>query len=567
MKTVGCSKHRSAMILGVLMAAMGMQVVLNGCSRQPAPTPPAASGSAAVAAPWWNDAVFYEVFVRSFYDSDDDGIGDLNGLIEKLDYLNDGDPETTDDLGVTGLWLMPVMQSPSYHGYDATDYYTVEQDYGSNADFQRLMTEAHRRGIKVIVDLMLNHTSNQHPWFVEAAGDPDSPRRNWYVWSAENPGHRAPWGAPAWHVAGDSYYHGLFWEGMPDLNYRTPAVTEEMTNAARFWLEEMGADGFRLDAVRHLIEKDARYVDTQETHDWLARWDDFIDQVDPQALTVGEVWDDTAVVAPYVAGDEVDIAFEFGLAEAILRSVNTENPASLAQRLAEVSKAYPPGQYAPFLTNHDQNRTMTQLGNKVDKAQLAATILLTLPGTPFIYYGEEIGMAGQKPDELIRTPMQWSAEPGAGFSRAVPWEPVNRNFPEVNVAAQSADAASLLSRYRQLIHLRNAHPALRTGSLHALASTCSAVYAYLRTAPAGVQGESLLVVLNFSAKAQSACAFSLPAGVLPSGSYAVADLVTGQPAAQLTAGEGGSVAGYVPWETLAPRQGAILKLESSPPAE
>ncbi|MFN2167931.1 MAG: alpha-amylase family glycosyl hydrolase, partial [Anaerolineae bacterium] len=406
---------------------------------------------------WWNDTVFYEVFVRSFYDSDGDGIGDLNGLIEKLDYLNDGDPATAADLGVTGIWLMPVAQSPSYHGYDTVDYTTIEQDYGTNADFQRLVEEAHRRGIRVIVDLVLNHTSTEHPWFVEAASDPASERRDWYVWSEKDDGSLGNYGGPVWHPWGDSYYFGFFWEGMPDLNYRNPAVTEEMERVARFWLEEMGADGFRLDAVRHLIEEGQQYDGTPATHQWLAGFDDFLDSVDPEALTVGEVWDETAKVAPYVRNDEVDLAFEFNLAQAIIQSLNAGKPAGTSEDLAQLLAAYPSGQLATFLTNHDQDRLMNQLSLDEEKVRVASTLLLTLPGVPFVYYGEEIGMRGSKPDEYIRTPMLWSADANAGFTTGQPWIRVNPGFQKANVASQSADPGSLLSHYRRLIHLRNEH--------------------------------------------------------------------------------------------------------------
>ena len=320
-------------------------------------TPPDVPSGSPVAAPvpWWNDEVFYEVFVRSFSDSDGNGVGDLQGLIDKLDYL--------DDLGVTALWLMPIAQSPSYHGYDTTDYYTVEADYGTNQDFKDLVAAAHERDIEVIVDLMLNHTSSEHPWFVEAASGPESGKRDWYVWSDTDTGEQTEWGAPVWHPRDGAYYFGLFWEGMPDLNYNNPTVTEQMYDVARFWLQDMGADGFRLDAIRHLIEEDGNFSSTDASHDWLVGWDDFLDDVDPQSLTVGEVWDDTPVVAPYVTSDEVDLTFEFDLAEQMLRSVNSGDPAPFADQLADVLRSYPPGQFAPFLTNHDQDRVMSQLGD------------------------------------------------------------------------------------------------------------------------------------------------------------------------------------------------------------
>jgi glycosidase len=538
-------------------------------TRQAAPTiqpsaPPAQGAAVTGAVPWWNEQVFYEVFVRSFSDSDGDGIGDLRGLIDRLDHLNDGNPATGDDLGVTALWLMPVTQSPSYHGYDTTDYRTIEVDYGTNADFATLVDQAHARGMQVIVDLMLNHTSSEHPWFTQAAQGPEAARRDWYVWSDDDPGQTTAWGSPAWHPLGEDYYLGLFWEGMPDLNYRTPEVTDQMYQVARFWLEDMGADGLRLDAVRHLIETDGQFQGTPETHQWLAAWDDFLDSVDPEALTVGEVWDSTEVVEQYVDDDEVDIAFEFALAESMLASVNAQDPSAFAGALATALAAYPPGQFAPFLTNHDQNRVMTQLGGDLPGAKLAASMLLTLPGVPFVYYGEEIGMTGAKPDELIRTPMQWTSGPGAGFTNGTAWQAPNADAATVNVAAQDADPGSLLSHYRTLIHLRTEHPALQTGDLRTVSGSCPGTYGYLRSTPAAAAGgtpdDAVLVILNFTATAQDGCAVDLPASGLPAGTFTATDLITGQPAAQLTIGAAGGITGYVPLGSLAPRQAAILEL-------
>ncbi len=530
-------------------------------------TKPAASSAVAPENAWWNDTVFYEVFVRSFQDSDGDGIGDLQGLIDRLDYLNDGDPTTTDDLGVTGIWLMPVAQSPSYHGYDTTDYYTVEEDYGSNEDFQRLIDEAHRRGIKVIVDLVLNHTSTEHPWFVDSASGPDAEKRDWYRWSPTDDGSRAPWmgGGPVWHRSGDDYYFGLFWEGMPDLNHENPEVTAEMQNAARFWLEEMGADGFRLDAVRHLVEEGTTYSGTPSTHAWLAGFDDFVDTVDPAALTVGEVWDTTAQAASYVQGDEVDLTFQFELAEGILTSVQQGRPSGTAGELADLLAAYPAGQFATFLANHDQPRVATTLFKDPEGNKLAATTLLTLPGVPFIYYGEEIGMTGNKPDELIRTPMQWSDAAGAGFTSGQPWQPVNRGFQELNVAGQETDPDSLLSHYRRLIHLRNGHPALLRGGFIPVESSCDSTLAFLRQAPAGdadaPDGQTVLVVLNFDHKGeQKGCTFSYSGGALPAGTYQVQDLLGGAAAAPLTMTDSG-FQDYAPLASLSARAGHILLLE------
>ncbi|MEM7035129.1 MAG: alpha-amylase family glycosyl hydrolase, partial [Chloroflexota bacterium] len=445
--------------------------------------------------PWWNDAVFYEIFVRSFQDSDGDGKGDLQGLISRLDYLNDGDPTTNTDLGITGIWLMPVSESPSYHGYDVIDYRQVERDYGSNDDFKQLMAEAHKRGIKVIIDLVTNHTSNNHPWFREGQ-KPGSDFENYYIWAAERPDYRGPWGQVVWHRARERYYYGVFWQGLPDLNYDNPVVTTEMTDIARFWLEDMGVDGFRLDAIKHLIEDGRTQENTDATHTWLKGFHRDIKQIKPDALMVGEVWSPTNQILPYI-GDEVDIAFEFDLADAILSSVRGQSKRNIERTLKQVWNAYPTGQYATFLTNHDQNRTMSQLQNDVGAAKAAASILLTVPGVPFIYYGEEIGMVGNKPDERIRTPMQWSAIEGtAGFTTGKPWQRLSSTYQDVNVTAQNDDAASLLNHYRSLIQVRNAHRAMRFGDFVPIQTDHRSVYSFMRHLPQ----ESILIVVNLSEK-------------------------------------------------------------------
>ncbi len=449
--------------------------------------------------PWWNDTVFYEIFVRSFSDSNGDGVGDLNGLIQKLDYLNDGDPATTTDLGVTGIWLMPIAESPSYHGYDVSDYTQVDREYGTNDDFKRLIAEAHRRGIRVIVDLVLNHTSSQHPWFT-AAQDPASPKRDWYIWSKEQPQ------GPGWHKAESGWYYGYFGKDMPDLNYRNEAVTAAMHDVARFWLEEMGADGFRLDAVKYLIEDGRRIENTPATHDWLEDFRTFYKGVQPDALTVGEVWSTSDVSASYV-GDELDLAFDFPLADATIAS--TLNGRSLdAQRAQKaVLAAYPAGQYATFLANHDQNRTRSRLIDD-DQARMAATLQLLFSGVPFVYYGEELGMSGTKPDENIRRPMQWTAD--GGFTSGKPWRDYFEDFAQRNVAAQTQDPKSLLSHYRELIRLRNSHEALRIGQPWLIESDHPAIYAALRSSA----NQTVLVLLNLSNKPVEGYSLSLAAGPL-----------------------------------------------------
>ena len=517
--------------------------------------PPAAepltTGTAGL--PWWNDRVFYEVFVRSYYDSDGDGIGDLQGLIEKLDYLNDGDPDTDGDLGITGIWLMPVAQSPSYHGYDVIDYRTVEEDYGTNDDFLRLMEAAHERGIVVIVDLVLNHTSNQHPWFQDAR-TPGSDHDDWYIWAEKPPFLLGPWTQIVWHRAGDRFYYGLFWEGMPDLNYENDAVTGEMYDITRFWLEDMGVDGFRLDAVRHLIEEGQIQENTAATHTWLEGFYGYVHGLVPDALLVGEVWTSSAEVAKYI-GDEVDVAFEFDLAQAVLDSLLRANSRELVQTQQWVLDLYPQGQYAAFLTNHDQNRVMNQLRKDTGASKVAATLLLTNPGLPFIYYGEELGMLGSKPDERIRTPMQWDGSETAGFTTGTPWERLADGHDVANVADQAGDPASLLNHYRSLIRLRKDHPALRAGELLLLDSDDPAVYGFLRS----TTEETILVVVNLSDEGVNDYALTLDAGPLLGTETATILLGEGEVVAMEVNASGG-FEGYRPVATLASHGSLILLL-------
>jgi len=503
--------------------------------------------------PWWNDRVFYEIFVRSFYDSDGDGIGDLQGLVSELDYLNDGDPTTDTDLGITGIWLMPVAESPSYHGYDVVDYRTVEQDYGTNDDLRQFIAAAHERGIAVIVDLVMNHTSNQHPWFVDAQ-TPGSEYESWYVWRTERPTWRSPWGSEVWHPSGLRYYYGLFWSGMPDLNYDNGAVTEEMFDIIRFWLEDVGVDGFRLDAVRHMIEDGEILSNTPATHAWLQNFHRYVRSISPDALAVGEVWDETAEVVKYI-GDEVDLAFEFSLAGATLESAWRGNNRALVQAQEEVLQAYPKGRYATFLTNHDQNRVMTQVRNDVAAAKVAATLLLTSPSVPFIYYGEEVGMRGAKPDERIRTPMQWDTSESAGFTTGTPWEELASNHQVFNVAVQNDDPDSLLNHYRALIHLRQDHPALRVGDMLLVESDAFQVYSFLRHGA----GETILVVVNLSDEPVSDYQLALKSGPLVSVPGATLLLGEGQPVAPAPNAAGGFDA-YVPLPTLAPQSSTVIQL-------
>jgi alpha-amylase len=524
------------------------------------PAPAAAQQGSAPGTPGWTrGAVCYEVFVRSFSDSDGDGVGDLNGLIRKLDYINDGDPDSDRDLGARCIWLMPVAESPSYHGYDVTDSYRIERDYGTNEDFRRLVREAHRRGIRVLVDLVLNHVSGDHPFFKQALLDPRSPYRDWFRWSATHPGVRNPWGGDNWHRSPvrDEYYYGFFWSGMPDLNYRTPAVRQEAKRVARFWLEEMGVDGFRLDAVPFLVEEDGQVHHAPGTHELLRELGASIRSIAPQAITVGEVWDSTGALLAYYP-DQLDAYFAFEVSDAIVAAVRTGSARGLLPPVLRLQRAVG-DRWSPFLRNHDQTRTLTELGGDVPRAKLAATILLTLPGLPFVYYGEEIGMTGGKPDPRLRTPMQWSPGPGAGFTEGLAWEPLQPDSLTANVEVQETDAHSLLSLYRRLIRLRAQHPALGAGQLLPLTASADPVAAYLRR-----EGDrAVLVVVNLGAAPLSGVKLSSEGRVLPPGRYEPRGRLGGPPGAPLVVGRSGRIEGYVVRETLGPLASHVFNLAPS----
>lgn len=445
---------------------------------------------------WGDDAVFYQIFVRSFYDSDGDGVGDFNGITAKLDYLNDGDPETDSDLGITGIWLMPIFSSPSYHGYDVTDYMAVNPMYGTMDDFKTLLAEAHRRGIRIIIDFVINHTSVWHPWF-DASADGIAPYEDYYIWSDENPGFNGPWGQNVWHANGNRYYYGVFSADMPDLNFTNPEVTDEVEQIADFWLDEIGVDGFRVDGAKHLIEEDRVQENTQATHAWLKNFNAYYRELKPEAMVVGEVWSASKDTAQYVNDGEFDLVFNFDLAEQFLNCAASGEATMLNFALAQQARTFNPGRYAAFLSNHDQTRTMTRLNGDVQRAKTAATLLLTAPGTPFIYYGEEIGMTGNKPDPTLRTPMQWSTEANAGFTTGVPWQSARLDFAEVNVQIQTNEEDSLLSHYRRLIQIRNSHYALRTGEYVAVTTGNNNLFGMLRVA----EKESVLVLVNLSDEA------------------------------------------------------------------
>jgi glycosidase len=446
---------------------------------------------------WAKNTVFYEIFVRSFYDGDGDGIGDFKGLKEKIGYLK--------SLGIDGIWLMPTFESPSYHGYDVIDYYRINPDYGTKADFQELLMEAHNNGIKVILDLVINHTSEQHPWFIEAVKNKENKYREYYLWAEPYDQLRpGPWGQNIWHeYTSTDRYMGIFGRHMPDLNLRNPAVREEMKKIAAYWLDPNGdgdfsdgVDGFRLDASMHID-----HLQMDVTHKWWQEFNAYVKSINPEAFLVGENWDSLDIVATFFA--DMDSSFNFDFATKIcsmaggsfydlLEIINTTH--------REYAKVSPDFIDSTFLANHDQNRIATQLGNDHRKAKLAASLLLTLPGTPFIYYGEEIGQLGAKPDEYIREPFDWyTAAKGLGMTDFSGW---NRNksvytipWDEISVEEQEKKKDSLLNHYKKLIKIRKEHPAFFYGKYERI-TTPKGTYGYL---VAG-EGYELWVIHNYENK-------------------------------------------------------------------
>ncbi|CAM3446146.1 alpha-amylase family glycosyl hydrolase [Marinicrinis lubricantis] len=440
-----------------------------------------------------SEGVFYEIFVRSFSDSDGDGIGDFKGVVQKLDYLK--------DLGVSGIWLMPIQPSPSYHGYDVTDYYTVNPDYGTIDDFQLLLEEAHARDIQVIMDLVVNHTSKEHPWFTDSAQGEESPYRDWYIWtdSDEEASERGPWDQQVWHAYGTWKYLGVFWDGMPDLNMDHPDVREEMIAIGQHWLE-MGVDGFRIDAAKHVYEDFKSSASNPETaqknQQFFQEFREGLNEVNQSAYVIGEVWDTPAVVGPFLK-DALSSGFNFDLAQILLSSAKSERAATFASRLNQTYEFFSEqssGQFvdAPFLTNHDQNRVMSELGGNVDRAKMAASLLLTMPGNPFIYYGEEIGMKGEKPDERIREPMVWSAD--ASAPNQTSWEPSLYQEGVDPVDVQLQDPDSLLNHYKEMISWRNEEEVLRDGGIAPFEVTNDGVLGFLRI----LDDDSALVMHNLT---------------------------------------------------------------------
>jgi glycosidase len=389
----------------------------------------------------------------------------------------------------------------------------------------------------------MNHCSNQHPWFTaSAAGDPTY--ADWFLWRGDNPGWTQPWGGgPVWHDGGSrGYYYGVFWSGMPDLNYTNPAVVQEMTDIADFWLQDMGADGFRLDAIKYLVEDGSTLEDTPAT---LAFWTDFSQQIaasHPEAYLVGEVYDETGIVLQYIDAG-LQTCFDFDLAEGMIAAANAGSPGVVIAQFRQLVNLFPYHQYATFLTNHDQRRLYSQLGNNVGRNKVAAAMLLTLPGVPFLYYGEEVGMqSAWSPDEDKRRPMQWTAGANAGFTSGSPWYAVGSNYATNNVAVMRADENSLWNHYRTLVQTRARSTTLQRGTYHRLDVSNGALFAFLRHH----EGDGVVAVHNLASGTIGGFSLSVPASQLAPGTYTAQDLVTGADLTGLTAGADGSIGDWRP---------------------
>jgi maltose alpha-D-glucosyltransferase / alpha-amylase len=491
---------------------------------------------------WYKDAIIYQVHVRTFRDSNGDGIGDFQGLEEKLDYLQ--------ELRINTIWLMPFFPSPLRDdGYDIADYNAVHPSYGTLEDFRKFLESAHDRGIRVIIELVSNHTSDQHPWFQESRSSRDNPRRDWYVWSDTDTRYKGAriifldteksnW---AWDPISKSFYWHRFFSHQPDLNYDNPAVREQMWNVMKFWLE-MGVDAFRLDAVPYLVEREGTNCENlPETHEVLKELRRRLDENFPGRMLLAEANQWPADLRPYFGnGDEFHMAFHFPLMPRMFMGLKLEDRKPITEILQQTPEIPPSCQWSLFLRNHDEltlemvtdmerdymydtyaeNKTMRLnlgirrrlaplLANDRRRIELMNGMLMSLPGTPIVYYGDEIGMG----DNInlgdrngVRTPMQWNGETNAGFSTAAQerlYAPLIQDpvygYPAVNALRQHASEHSLLNWMRSIIAVRRSTGVFGRGSIQFLYPANHRILAYVRQ----LGNETVLAVNNLSSTAQA----------------------------------------------------------------
>jgi alpha-glucosidase len=510
-------------------------------------TPPAASLSPAKDA-WWRHAVIYEIYPRSFQDSNGDGVGDINGITSRLDYLK--------NLGIDAIWITPMYPSPGVdYGYDISDYTAIDPEYGTMADFDHMVAEAKKRGIRVIMDYVINHTSDQNAWFLESRSSRDNPKRNWYMWhdgkigdegQLEAPNNWQSWfGHSAWTLDDKTkqYYYHYFYVQQPDLNWHNPEVRKAMYGVLQFWMKH-GVAGFRIDAVSRLFEdpelRDDPYLpginvygdrnikhkytdDLPEVHDVLREVRQVVDAFpgDPVLVTEADEPNVTELTKMYgIDGknDEVQLPMDFQIAD-----LNELSAAKFRKLFDEVEHNTAKGQPEYFFSNHDQPRQWDRYGDGVHNdeiAKLMAALLLATRGTPQMYYGEELGMRTTDPKRIEdvhdpigklgwpkekgrdgeRTPMQWNASPNAGFTTGKPWLPVPESSPTYNVSVESANPDSIYQVYKHLLALRKSDVALRDGDYESLDVKDDHVFAFQRRVHSGTEDESVIVALNMSAQ-------------------------------------------------------------------
>jgi alpha-glucosidase len=483
---------------------------------------------------WWQNGVIYQIYPRSFMDSNGDGVGDLPGIRSRLDYAQ--------WLGVDAIWISPIFPSPmADFGYDVADYTDIEPLFGTLADFDRLLAGAHERGLKVMLDLVPNHTSDRHAWFQESRSSRDNPKRDWYMWRDAKPDGSPPnnwlgnFGGSGWEwdAATGQYYYHSFLKEQPDLNYRNPAVVAAMCDVLRFWLDR-GVDGFRVDVIYYMMKdgqwrdnppnprfepgdnpylaQEPRYTYNQpEVHGLIRRFREVFDAY-PERMMVGEIYLPYDELMQYYGADldECHMPFNFEL-------INLPwEAAALRAKVEAYEAALPPGGWPNWvLGNHDQHRIASRVGRA--QARVAQMLLLTLRGTPTCYYGDELGMrdvdippeAEQDPfgrnvpglglgRDPERTPMQWDTTPHAGFTQGTPWLPVAADYKAYNVQVERGQADSTLQLVRRLLQVRRATPALNVGRYETVQTTAPDVFAYLREA----DGRRTLIALNLGATEQ-----------------------------------------------------------------
>jgi maltose alpha-D-glucosyltransferase/alpha-amylase len=496
---------------------------------------------AAMSRDWYKDAIFYEVYVRGFYDSNGDGVGDFRGLTAKLEYLQ--------WLGITCIWLLPFYESPLRDGgYDIADYYAVLPEYGTIADFKQFLDTAHDKGIRVIADLVINHTSDQHPWFQDARSSPRSPKRDWYVWNDSDQKYsqvriiftdseRSNW---TWDEQAGAFYWHRFFSHQPDLNYDNPEVRQAMFDVVSFWLD-LGVDGFRVDAAPYLFEReDTNCENLPETHEFLKALRRFVQERYPDALLLAEAnqWPED-VVQYFGNGDEFHMGYNFPIMPRLFMALRQEDRRPIVEILERTPNIPDSCQWGMFLRNHDEltlemvtdeerdylyneyakdrrmrvnigirRRLAPLMDNGRRRIELLHALLFSLPGSPFLYYGDEIGMGdniylGDR--DGVRTPMQWTIDRNAGFSQAdfarlyfpIIMDPVY-GYQAVNVEAQQRYSTSFLNWVREMIHLRKRHPVFGRGAINLIKPENRKVFAFTRS----YLDETVLCVFNLSQGAQ-----------------------------------------------------------------